>query len=188
MNNVLATGVNLLLPWSSKLAEAAMLGRSVEVATTTDVAVEYGGKNEPGTAAEAVGRVCAVLNEVGPCSLSCWLLVRVTKEVAVGAGMDRKVEIDSRVPIVDHCEELGGIRASGTLCKTPEMLVDTGPSSCKDDATATASNTGLGWFFPGSSPAYAAPCIKGVYVGELDVIGDNIIDVLVGIDRTRLPL
>jgi hypothetical protein len=96
MNNVLATGVNLLAPWRFMLAEAATLGRSVEVATTTDVASDDGGSIEEESDAEMVDEACVVATKAGACSFHCWPLVTVTKEVDVGADIDQAVEIDPK--------------------------------------------------------------------------------------------
>jgi hypothetical protein len=152
---------------------------AIKVVTSAD-----GINIEVGIAAESVDASCVASNVADACSLYCWPLVRVTKEVGVGADM----ELEPRDVDEDHCEELNGYSASSTVCETAGILVDSGPTSSKNDGTATASKFGLAWFFPGSGLASAIPCIKGVTEGSADIVGDNVMVVPFRISKSGLPL
>jgi hypothetical protein len=112
-------------------------------AATTDVASDDGSSIEGGSAAEMVDEACTVSTEVGACSFHCWSLVTVTKEVDRGADTDQTVETEPKNSSEDTCEELGGDSASNIVLKVLGMLVETGSSGWKNDATATASSTGI---------------------------------------------
>jgi hypothetical protein len=119
------------------------LSGTVGVAAIKVVTSADGFNIEVGFAAEGVGASCVASNEAETCSLYCSSLVRVTKEVGVGTGMNKTVEFEPQDVDEDHCEEVNGYSASTTVCEIVGTLFDSGPASSKYDGTATASRIGL---------------------------------------------